>query len=85
MRAISAFFAEDGSARLDQRHQRVEGASTELNRPAVGQQFAALRHYPETPEPDAPRRFGGGIHQYTLIVNLRKFEIFFGYLADAGR
>jgi hypothetical protein len=53
---------DDGSARLDQRHQHVEGAPAELDRPAVGEQLAAMRQHPETAERDARRWLGGGIH-----------------------
>jgi hypothetical protein len=45
------------SARLDQRHQHIEGASTQLDRQAVGEQLAAVRHDPEMAELDDRRRF----------------------------
>src|SRR5207248_9456445 len=36
-------FADDSPWRLDQRHQHVEIASAEFDRPAVSQQVAAMR------------------------------------------
>jgi hypothetical protein len=50
------------SVRLDQRHQQIKGAAAESYRPAVGENFAAMRQDPETAELDARRRFGQGIH-----------------------
>jgi hypothetical protein len=47
--------ADNLSARLDQRHQHVESASAELDRPAVGKQLAAMWQHPETSESDARR------------------------------
>jgi hypothetical protein len=60
--ADEVVFADDGSVGPDQRHEYVEGAPAELNRPAVGENFAAMRQDPETAELDARRRFGHGIH-----------------------
>ena len=54
------------AVRLDQRHQHVKGATAELDRPAVGEQFAAMRQQEETPERDARRCFGSGIHRPPL-------------------
>jgi hypothetical protein len=55
--------ADDRSTRLDYRHQHVKGAPAELDRPAVGEQLAAMRQYPETPERDARLWLGGRIHR----------------------
>jgi hypothetical protein len=55
-------FADDRAVGLDQRHEYVEGAPAEFDRPAVGKNFAAMRQDPETAELDARRRFGHGIH-----------------------
>jgi hypothetical protein len=54
--------ADDRPVGLDQRHEHIEGAPAELYRPAVGENFAAMRQDPETAELDARRRFGHGIH-----------------------
>ena len=54
------------ATRLDQRHQHVKGATAELDRPAVSEQFAAMRQQQETPERDARKCFGGGIHRPRL-------------------
>jgi hypothetical protein len=54
--------ADDGSAALDQRHQHVERAPAELDRPAVGEQLAAVRQQLEATERDTRRWLGGGIH-----------------------
>jgi hypothetical protein len=40
------WFADNGSARFDQRHQDIEG---ELDQPAVGKQLAAFRQHSERP------------------------------------
>jgi hypothetical protein len=55
-------FADDGPVGLDQRHEHIESTPPELHRPAVGENFAALRQDPETAELEARRRFGYGIH-----------------------
>jgi hypothetical protein len=52
--------AEDSSARLD---QHVESAPAEVDRPAVGEELAAMRQHPQTTERDARRRFAGTVHQ----------------------
>jgi len=52
--------------RLDQHHQHVEGATAEPDRPAVGEQLAAMRQQEETPEGDVRRGFGSGIHRPPL-------------------
>jgi hypothetical protein len=57
---------DNPAARLDQRHQDVEGAPAELDRPAVGEQLAAVRRYPETSEREARRCFGSAFHRSTL-------------------
>jgi hypothetical protein len=54
------------SVRLDQRHQHVERATAELDRPAIGEQLAVMRQQEETPERDARRCFGRGIHRPPL-------------------
>jgi hypothetical protein len=54
------------SVRLDQRHQHVKAATAELDRAAVGEQLAAMRQQDKTPERDARRCFGSGIHQPPL-------------------
>ncbi|HTW51375.1 MAG TPA: hypothetical protein VME45_05710 [Stellaceae bacterium] len=54
---------DDGAASLEQRQQHVKGAATELQRPAVGEQFAALRRQEETPESCGRRWFGNRIHR----------------------
>jgi len=59
-------FADDGSARFDQRHQHIEGAPAELDRPAVGKQLAAVWQHSETTECQPQRRIGGGIHRMRL-------------------
>ena len=71
-------FAYDRAARLDQRYQYIEGACAELERPAVGEQLAALRQHPEAPELHARCWFGGGIHQAIIgeaTGNLGFFQI----------
>jgi hypothetical protein len=55
--------ADDLAARLDQRHQHIEGAPAELDRLAVSDELAAVRHHPETPERDTRRCFGGAFHR----------------------
>jgi hypothetical protein len=76
---------------FDQRHQHVKGAPAELDRLAVGDQLAAMRRYPETPERDARRWFGGGIHQPPLWTDrklnagVRKYRKFQIYSPDAQR
>jgi hypothetical protein len=52
--------ADDGSPRLDQRHQHVEAAAAELDRSAVGEQLATMRQHLKTSEREVPRCFGGG-------------------------
>jgi len=52
----------DRSVCLDQCHQYLECAPAELDRPAVGEQLAAMRQQQETPERDLRRCFGSGIH-----------------------
>jgi hypothetical protein len=59
-------FADDGSARLDQRHQNIEGAAAELDRSAVSKQLAVFRQHSETTERHAQRRVGSGIHRMRL-------------------
>jgi hypothetical protein len=54
------------SARLDQRHQHVKSATAELDRPALGEQLAAMRQQEETPERDARKCFGSGMHRPPL-------------------
>jgi hypothetical protein len=54
------------ATRLDQRHQHVEGATAELDRPAIGEQLAAMREKEETPERDARRCFRNGMHRPPL-------------------
>ena len=54
--------ADDRPVGLDQRDKQVVGAATEFYRPAIGENFAAMRQDPETAELDARRRFGHGIH-----------------------
>jgi hypothetical protein len=55
-------FADDGPVGLDQHHEHIESTPAELYRPAVGENFAALRQDPETTELEARRHFGHGIH-----------------------
>jgi hypothetical protein len=55
-----------GSARFDQRHQHVEGAPAELDRPAVGEHLAAVWQHLEATERDTRQSFGGGIHSRGL-------------------
>jgi len=38
--------ADDRPRRLDQRHQQIESASAEFDRPAIREKFAAMRHDP---------------------------------------
>ena len=45
---------------------QIEGAPAELYRPAVDENFAAMRQDPETAELDARRRFRDGIHDDRL-------------------
>ena len=52
--------------RFDQRHQHVKGATAELDRPAIGEQLAAMRQQQETSERDTRWCFGGGIHRPPL-------------------
>ena len=55
-------FADDGPVGLDKHDERIESAPAEFNRPAVGENRAALREDRETPELEARRRFGYRIH-----------------------
>ena len=54
-------FADDRPIGLDQRNEHIEATAAELYRPAVGKNFAAMRHDPETAELDARQRLGQGI------------------------
>jgi hypothetical protein len=54
------------SVRLEQHHQHVKSATAELDRPAIGDQLAAMRQHEETPERDPHRCFGTGMHQPAL-------------------
>ena len=54
------------ATRLNQRHQHVKGATAEFDRPAIGEQFAAMRQQQEASERDTRRCFGGGIHRPPL-------------------
>ena len=56
-------FGNDRPARLDERQQHVKGATAELDRPAVGEQLAAIRRQQETPERDPRRCFGNRLHE----------------------
>ena len=47
-------FGDDRASRLDQGHQYVECAPAELDRLAVGEEFAAAGQHPETPERQPP-------------------------------
>jgi hypothetical protein len=49
-------FTDDGPVGFDQHHEHIE------SKPAVGENFAALRQDPETAELEARRRLGYGIH-----------------------
>ena len=60
--ADQLFLADNGPVRLDQRKEYIKGASAELYRSTVGENFAAMRQDPVTTELDARRRFGHGIH-----------------------
>ena len=42
--------ADDGSVRLDKRHQHSKAAPAKVDRPTVGEELAAMRHDPETAE-----------------------------------
>jgi hypothetical protein len=55
-------FTDDGPVGFDQHHEHIESKPAELHRPAVGENFAALRQDPETAELEARRRLGYGIH-----------------------
>jgi hypothetical protein len=55
-------FADDGAVGLDQRHEHIEGTSAELERLAIGENFAVPRQDPEPAELKAHRRFGHRIH-----------------------
>ena len=55
-------FGDDSPLPLDQRHQHIKGATAEVDRSTVGEEFAATRHDPETAELDDRRRFGRKIH-----------------------
>ncbi|HEV7995173.1 MAG TPA: hypothetical protein VGP52_02825 [Stellaceae bacterium] len=55
-------FADDRSAGFDQSCQHVEGAPADLDRAAVGKQFAAVRRKPEPTELDDCRTLGAGHH-----------------------
>jgi hypothetical protein len=59
-------FADNDARRLDQRHQHVEGPTAELDRLAVGKQFAPMRYDSESAERDAPRWFEAGFHFATV-------------------
>jgi len=59
-------FADDGSARLNERHQHVEGTAAKLDRPAVDEELAAMRQHPEAIKRDARRRFGRRFHRPLL-------------------
>src|SRR5580692_7215636 len=61
--AYQLFPADDASALFEQGYQHVEGAPAELDRPAVGEELAAMRLHPETTERNARRRFGETFHQ----------------------
>jgi hypothetical protein len=52
-----------GSARFDQRHQHVEGAAAELDRPAIGKQLTVFRQHSETTERKPQWWLGSGIHR----------------------
>jgi hypothetical protein len=54
--------ADHRSACLDQHHQHVERAPAELQRPAIGEELAAVRQDPETAEFDRCRRYWDGFH-----------------------
>ncbi|HYZ24138.1 MAG TPA: hypothetical protein VE690_18465, partial [Rhodopila sp.] len=56
----------DDAARLDQRHQNVEGAPAELDGLAVSEELTAMRQHLETAERDAGRWFGRRVHHPTL-------------------
>src|SRR6516165_6963041 len=68
--------ADNGTAGLDQRQEHIKGASAEFYRPAVGEDFAAMRQDPETAELDARRRFGHGIHGGILAEISRNLTVF---------
>ena len=50
----------------DQRYQDVERPIAELDRPAVGENLAAVWQYLEVTERDTRRSFRGGIHSRGL-------------------
>jgi hypothetical protein len=45
-------FGDDSPSPLDQRHQHIKGATAEVDRLTVGEEFAATRHDPEVAELD---------------------------------
>ena len=69
-------FADDSPLRLDKRHQHIEGAPAEMDRPTVGEELAAMRQDPETAKLDDRRRFGREIHSRGLEGYLRGFSFF---------
>ena len=59
-------FADNGTMRLDQCQQQVEGTAAELDWLVVGKQLTAKRQHLETAEGKACRWFCGGVHRPPL-------------------
>jgi hypothetical protein len=50
--AQQLIFRDEIAGRPDQRHQKVEGAATELDGPSIGQQLTSARHGAKSAKPN---------------------------------
>ena len=68
-------FGDDSPLLLDQRHQHIKGATAEVDRLTVGEEFAAMRYDAEVAELDDRRRFGREIHSGGTITPFLGFRL----------